>query len=310
MSVLSLALLLTACGKEKQFHEQVTAPLSLEMSYGDCAFSDQFESITTGKIRYIIRTFPVGAIYGETEPVQEFVIFRDLRHGFDHTAILDMYIGSYDVMVWSDLIEEGESDSCYNVDDFGEIAREYGYTGNNEYRIAFRGVAAVDVKQKDVPVSVKVKMESPMARFELVSDDLQQFVASQTDLVSGAVAVEDYTAVVVYSGYVPDVYSLYADKPVDSATGVRFLSPMTRVNDTEVSLGLDYVFVGEKSSSVTVKVGVYDTQGQLVSVSAPVKLTLQRGECNVKTSNFLTSSPSLDGIYIDTDFEGSFDIEL
>jgi hypothetical protein len=37
---------------------------------------------------------------------------------------------------------------------------------------------------------------------------------------------------------------------------------------------------------------------------------LQRGENTVKTGSFLTSKSSLDGIYIDKDFDGSFDIEL
>ena len=310
LATFALALLLSACGKELPFYEQTTTPLRLEMSYGDINYSIQNNDFSTGKIRYIIRTFPVGAIYSEVDPIQEFIIVKDLKDSLDHVVTLDFRVGSYDVIVWSDLIKAGEEKSCYDADNFGRVTLDVGRTGNNEYRNAFRGFATVEVSETDEPDVLEVEMESPMARFELVSNDLEQFVGGHTRRAGGESILKDYKAVIYYTGFMPYVFSLYTDKPVDSTNGVMFEASLTQLSDTEVRLGYDYVFVGEKTSAVTVRVGVYDAEGNQVSMSAPAKVSLRRGRCSVKTGNFLTSKSSLDGIYIDKEFEGSFDIEL
>ena len=93
LPICTLALLLSACAMEQALSEQVYAPLTLEMSYGDDTSTDQYYDFSTGKIRYIIRTFPVDAIYTKVEPVQEFILYKDLKDGFDHSATLDFLVG-------------------------------------------------------------------------------------------------------------------------------------------------------------------------------------------------------------------------
>lgn len=308
--MLALSLLLAACGEDLSFHEQVYAPLTIELSFDGYASSEQYNDVSTGKIRYVIRTFPVGASYAKVEPVQEFTIVKDAKDGFDHTATRDFLVGSYDVMVWADLFPEGREVSCYNVDNFGKIALDLAATGNNDYRKAFRGMTTVDVAETEEPSEATISMQSPLARFELVSDDLQEFLAARRTAGGNSLSLDDFKVVVFYTGYMPSVYSLYTDKPVDSATGVSFESSFRVISDEEVGLGFDYVLVGENASAVNVKVGVYDADGKLVSASSAVRVPLQRGENTVKTGSFLTSKSSLDGIYIDKDFDGSFDIEL
>ena len=310
LTILISSLLLAACGEDLSFYEQAYAPLAIELSFDGCASSEQYNDVSTGKIRYIIRTFPVGASYAKAEPVQEFTIVKDAKDGFDHTATLDFLVGSYDVLVWADLIPEGKEESCYNVDDFGRIALDLSSTGNNDCRKAFRGMATVDVGETDKSYVATIAMKSPLARFELVSNDLQEFLAARRTAEGNSLSLDDFRIVVFYTGYMPSVYSLYTDKPVDSATDVSFESSFREISDEEVALGFDYVLVGENASAVNVKVGVYDADGKLVSASAAVRVPLQRGENTVKTGSFLTSKSSLDGIYIDKDYDGNFDIEL
>jgi hypothetical protein len=88
-----------------------------------------------------------------------------------------------------------------------------------------------------------------------------------------------------------------------------FTSALTELNDNEVSLGFDYVFIGEKSSYVTVRVGVYDLEGKQVSLTSSIKVPLQRNECTVKSGSFLTSKSS-DGINIDKELDGNHNIEF
>lgn len=310
LTVLISSLLLVACGEDLSFYEQAYAPLAIEMSFNEGASTEQYNDVLAGKIRYVIRTFPVGASYAKAEPVQEFTIVKDAKDGFDHTATLDFLVGSYDVMVWADLIPEGREVSCYNVDDFGRISFDLASTGNNDCRKAFRGMTTVDVGETDKSDVATIAMKSPLARFELVSNDLQEFLAARRTAGGNSLSLDDFRIVVFYTGYMPSVYSLYTDKPVDSATDVSFESSFREISDEEVGLGFDYVLVGENASAVNVKVGVYDADGKLVSASAAVRVPLQRGENTVKTGSFLTSKSSLDGIYIDKDFDGSFDIEL
>ena len=305
----ALALLISACGKERALSEQVSTPLSLEMSYECDAFNEETDTLPTGKIRYIIRTFPVGCVYNKVKPSQEFTIVRDINGGYDHSVTLDFHAGEYDVMVWSDLIQDGELASCHNAENFGDIHLAEGCVGNNIYRDAFRGTARVSVpKGSDTPIELKVDMQRPLAKYEIVSDDLAEFISCK--LSDGEdFNIEDYTAIVYYIGYMPNSYSIYSDKPVDATTGVMFTSPLSVISETQVSLGFDYVFVPNKESSTTVKIGVYDNKGTLISMSQSVNIPLQRNKSTVKHGEYLTSKTS-DGIDIDKEFEGSFDLTI
>ena len=59
-----------------------------------------------GKIRYIVRTYPVSEKMRTTSDyTQEFVFTKDISEGYDHEVTLDLLPGNYNVMVWSDLVQ-------------------------------------------------------------------------------------------------------------------------------------------------------------------------------------------------------------
>ena len=107
----------------------------------------------------------------------------------------------------------------------------------------------------------------------------------------------------------PSVYSLFDDKPIDSATGVSFDSKIRPTDQGEASLGFDYVFVNGKESFVSVIVCVYDTEGHLMVTSPTLKVPTRRNFHTLVRGKFLTETAS-SGITIDADFDGEFNIEV
>ena len=323
-----LLLQFTACHKEQVCSEHEFAPVTLNLNYEmgqqviDNGRSEQTAKASQpssskilvndtdkiGKIRYIIRTFPIGVIYNKVKPTQEFTITKDIQSGYNHEVTLDLAVGNYAIMVWSDFIEDGTEMSCHNADNFGEISLLDGSAGNNIYRDAFRGTAEISVvAESELPMEFDIEMERPLASFEIISEDLADFINSKA--CEPDFSLRNYKAVIAYVGYTPTAYSLYTDKPVDSATGVMFASDLKQLNENEVSMGFDYVFVNNKSSVATVKVGVFDKSGELVSMSKSIKVPLMRNQQTLQYGSFLTTKDT-GGVDVDLEFEGSYDLIL
>lgn len=51
---------------------------------------------------------------------QEFVFTKDISEGYDHEVTLDLLPGSYNVMVWSDLVQTSGDSHFHNADNFAE----------------------------------------------------------------------------------------------------------------------------------------------------------------------------------------------
>ena len=110
-----------------------------------------------------------------------------------------------------------------------------------------------------------------------------------------------------YVGFMPNAYSLFTDKPVDSATGVLFESTLNSLSETEASVGFDYVFVNGTESAVTVQIGIYDNEGTQLSLTEPIKVSLRRSHHTIMRGMFLMSETS-GGISINPEFDGDYNL--
>lgn len=260
-----------------------------------------------GRICYVVRTYPVMDKQRTLqEYTQEFVFTKDISEGYDHEVTLDVLSGSYNVMIWSDLVMSGEDNQFYNTDNFTEIKIRGEHQGNTDYRDAFCGKDRVSLPVNvgnQTHMTLNVNMKRPLAKFEIISNDLQEFVESK------ASDINLYKAKIHYVGYRPDTYSLFADRPVASVTGGMFESTLIKLTDTEVSLGFDYVFVSGNGSTVTVKIGIYDNEDHLISLSKPVTLPVKPDHHTVLRGRFMMQDTS-NGVDIDTDFGGDYNIKL
>lgn len=279
-----------------------------------------------GKIRYIIRAYPVAEEQGYVrEYAREFVLTKDITEGYDHETTLHLAPGNYNIMVWSDLLERNDKNPYHNADDFAEITLQGDHEGNDDYRDGFRGTGNIslvaDVAEY-VPCTLEITMQRPLAKFEVITDDLTEFVekevyrmATKNDGTKSAseydpatrVNIEDYRVTFYYVGFMPDTYSMFTDKPVDSSTGVMFQSTLKGLNDKEAALGFDYVFVNGKESAVTVRIGIYDDKGTQLSLTEPVEVPLRRNHHTILRGKFLMSEAS-GGVNINPDFDGDHNL--
>ena len=283
--------------------------------------------LESGKIRYIIRTYPVSEKQRTSKNhTQEFTFTRNISEGYDHEVTLDLLPGDYNLMVWSDLAKNDRDAYFHHTDNFAEIRLQGEHTPNNDYRDAFRGshnISLVSDIMERLPDTLDIKMQRPLAKFELITNDVVEFIekeivrvaskangnkpSSEEDSESRTINIEDYKLVFYYVGFMPDAYSINTDKPVDSSTGVFFESKLKKLTESEASMGFDYVFVNDKESLVTIKVGIYDNEGTELSITEPIEIPIKRSHHTVLTGMFLMSEAS-GGITINPDYDGDYNL--
>lgn len=278
----------------------------------------------SGMMRYIVRTYPEWEKQRTSQNyVQEFVFTKDIAEGYDHELTLDVLPGSYKVMVWSDLIRTSGDGYFYDAGNFSEIKIQGDYKGATDYRDAFRGMNSVTLTadiEEHLPDTLDVTMQRPLAKFELITTDLQKFIDKEMEVLkkeaetrgdgqSNKVNIKNYRVVLQYSGFLPDTYNMMTDKPIDSSVGVCFESELNALNEDEASLGLDYVFVNGKEAGVSVQIGLYDNENRRVAFSEPINVPLRRNRHTVVKGSFLMQQAS-GGVTIDADFDGNHNIVI
>ena len=107
----------------------------------------------------------------------------------------------------------------------------------------------------------------------------------------------------------PNAYSLFTDKPVDSATGISFESKLSQINESEASMGFDYIFINGNESITTVSVGIYNTEGQLLSMTEPIEVPIKRSWHTIIKGKFLTQD-NKGGVNISPEFDGDYNFIL
>ena len=266
----------------------------------------------SGTMRYIIRTYPVTK--STQEFVQEFVLTKDVTEGYNHNVTLDILPGDYNIKVWADLVEPNEEEYHHDATSFAQIKLLGSHKGSTNYRDAFRGSkdvslkSSIDVRQPD---TLDIVMQRPLAKFEFITTDVMKFIGKENtrkaNQTAQSVDVEDYKVVFYYVGFMPSVYSLIADKPVDSSTGVMFESSMKMLSESEAQIGFDYVFANNNDSAVTLQIGVYDSAGEQLSLTEPIEVPLRRSHHTILKGMFLMSDAA-GGVAINPDYDGNHNI--
>ncbi len=255
-----------------------------------------------------------------------FTVTKDEIDELDHTLELELAPGVYHFIVWVDYVDDGcADDKYYDTSNFEEICLLGEHCGCTEFRDAFYGTADAEVSADNT--ETQVTMERPMARYNFVSNDLGEFItrvlqmraekaaleggdpASVDDEGTRAVNLDDFKVVFKYTGFMPSSFNPFTNKPSDAATGVKFESTLSQINDSDVELGFDYVFVNGSESKVPVAVEIYDKDGTLISSTDPVDVPVVRSKYTTVRGNFLTSDAS-GSVGIDPGFDGEWNYEV
>lgn len=256
---------------------------------------------------------------------------------------LNLRQGQYHLFVWTDYVNEGGmSNKYYDANDFTEIALsdKANHTGSTDFRDAFRGEELVTVSTEPGKAlseinKATVTMTRPLAKFKFISTDYEQFLQNalryeqqklskgsekdeDTSTNSGeastltdskAINLSDYRVVFKYAEFMPCSYNMFTDKPADSWTGVIFEGELKHLQEQDVELGFDYVFVNGTESGVAVAVEIYHKDGVLVASSPVIDVPLKRSHLTVVKGSFLTSIAQ-GGVGIVPDFDGEYNIEI
>ena len=292
------------------------------------------------------------------EPVLLKVFSKDEIEELNASFRFSIDEGSYRFYVWTDFVLAGtQSDYFYNTTSFRRISLQGTHEGNNDFRDAFSGSADLKVIRrgsKETPSTVTVQMRRPLAKFEFITTDLQEFItktieamirkeeaeaaakAGETkseggdnpeditptesdtktdgdtktgDTKTPVVDLEKYTVVFFYSGYMPNAYNMMEGKPCDSATGVKFSSAISTIDNHDARLGFDYVFVNGEESSVMVTVALYDEEGTQLSISRQIEVPIKRSMLTTVRGSFLMQNTG-GGVAIDPGFDDEFNIYI
>lgn len=287
-------------------------------------------------IRYTIAAYRLlqDGSYAE-EPFLLRVFSKDEIDELNATFRFSIDEGSYRFYVWTDFVLAGtQSDYFYNTTNFRRISLQGAHEGNNDFRDAFSGSADLQVIRRgsrETPSTVTVQMRRPLAKFEFITTDLQEFITktieamirkeeadaaakagetkSEGDTKTPVVDLEKYTVVFFYSGYMPNAYNMMEGKPCDSATGVKFSSAISAIDNHDARLGFDYVFVNGEESSVMVTVALYDEEGTQLSISRQIEVPIKRSMLTTVRGSFLMQNTG-GGVAIDPGFEDEFNIYI
>ncbi len=284
------------------------------------------KSSTEHDLRYIINIYRSDDGVNFTRQSDSTIVYtRDIDDGHRHSIQLNLEKGFYNFIVWSDHVDNGtDCDKYYNTANFAEISysNRENYNGCNDFQDAFRGSvqAAVpsDLYSDDAinTQHVNVLLERPLAKFKFIATDLEQFIgqelenaASNGNADSRSINPDDYKVVFRYTGYMPCSFNMFTNKPNDSWTGVSFDGRMRPLDENEIELGFDYVFVNGTESKVGVTVELYNKDGVMLSSSNPVEVPLVRSKLTIVRGNFLTSKAT-GSVGISPGYSGDFDIEI
>lgn len=273
------------------------------------------------ELRYLIRCYPATGedTYAEI-PSREFCFTNQDLSRLNYRCKLSLLPGKYKIRVWTDYIkEDAKTDFFYRTSSFADISingDKSDYQGSTDLRTAFIGEKDVEVFpvtdfDAPVPVAAQIDMIRPMAKFKFVTTDLAEFIEKYLGITDPAEAAKvdfsDYQIMFRYTGFLPTHFNVFTDKPFDSDQGYSFMSNISDIGGGEATLGFDYVFVNGHASSVSVAIGIYSDEGELLSFSPPIEVPLMRNKQTIVRGKFLTTN-TYGMIAINSEYDGNYDI--
>lgn len=297
--------------KEMQFVLNLKYDTELPL-YKVVEYNDDAVTKSAGQeydVRYVVNVYDA-VDEDSREVIKSFVFTKDEISELDNSVTLMLLKGNYRFIVWTDYVLQGSvEDLHYDTSRFEYLSLACDeHHGSDDMRDAFTGSVTAEVSAEQTQVDVQ--MSRPMAKFNFISTDLQDFVARVKMNASNptkSVEVGDYKVIFRYNGFMPCAYNQHTSKPTDSATGVFFESSITQLNDAEAEMGFDYVFTNGSETVVSVSVEVYDLDGKMLSRSKAFDVPLMRSKLTTVKARFLTSDAS-GGVVVDPGYNGDHNL--
>lgn len=220
----------------------------------------------------------------------------DVFTSFDNPVKVKARPGKYNFVGWATWSPpDGSKTHYFNLDDFNEIMlkQKYDYVANDSYKIPYRGAEMHSVAWTDDEMVLTAR--PAMAKFRLVATDRPQFTPMKT-------VVSYYSLPAAVNGLTGRINYAWSD--------IQFENQIT---DDEL-LASDYVLAHDEETEIFVKVEIYDNLGNMRARLSKLRVPVVNGGVTTIKGNFYSvldlSGLSAGGISIDTEFEGTYEIEV
>lgn len=255
-------------------------------------------------------------IYNAKPYTRQELIFDDIESLENNIEVqLKLSPKPYIFLVWVDYQHAESGNNYYNADRLHTIQLADPHISNTHGRDAFVCNKRIDLSpyagEWNAELTEKFTIHRPLARYELITDDIGKYIEQQTKGGKSAPVADlnDYTIKVSYRGYLPTGFDAITDKPDDAGTGIAYDAKLTSITDTSAIIAFDHIFTNGADSFVTVDIRIYDGAGVLVNESNGIKIPYRRNVVTTVHGSFLTKSYD-SGVTIDPDYDGEFDIYL
>lgn len=256
--------------------------------------------------------------YLNRQPVARQTIVEEIsdRTHLSLPVNMKLHARNYQLVVWSDYVKADapEKDFIYDTENLVPlIPVSSTHRANTEYKDAFAASVPLDLTgYRDLwnaEVGVEVELARPVARYELVANDVASFLRK---VAASEVASDKFTVRIKYNDYLSVGYNVLDDIPKHSLRYMQYSKTFSlpEAGTRELSLGFDYVFVqaGESTTHIPVEIEVVDSKNVTIT-SSVIRIPCVRSKNSVVKGAFLTVS-SDDGVGFEPDFDGEVDLDV
>ena len=246
------------------------------------------------QIRYLVKAYLYSGDAWDAVPRQELTLYGDASSALDRDVSMILPAGKYRFSVWTDYTDEEGGNLFWDADNMDKVSIIAPYQGNPACREAFCGREILDFSALNASgqrVDKDVPMTRPLARYELVANDKEEFFTKFSKSGQGntkaAYDLSGYFVRIDYRYFLPSVYDVRRDVNVDSRTGAYFTVPVYE-RDGEVVMAHDFVLAGDEETSVVIDMTLFDDKGVNLGTVAGIQGPLVRGGITTVRGTLLT----------------------
>lgn len=222
---------------------------------------------------------------------------------------------SYDIRLWADYVPTASGTSDYHYTTASglkaisiQTAPYAANTDTKDAAYAFCGGIALTDGDK----TITAELQRPLAKYRLVATDVEAYLQFRNRDAAKFPPPEELTAIISYNGYFPSGFNVVSGKPNAAVGGITYSSALSSVpqDKKEVQIGSDWVFVNGTESLVNVAIQILNKKGEVISQVKDTPIAYRRNHYTTIKGSFLTAGQSGGNIQIDTEWDGSHDVEF
>lgn len=235
------------------------------------------------------------------------ILYKDMAAGVEETLAninLKLHARDYRLVVWADYVKAGgEEDLYYNTTTLVPAVNKNPYVGNAAYKDVLYGNQELKLSRYrnewNKQENIKMDLKRPVARYELVANDVATFLKKITD---GEVKGKKFTVSVRYTDFYYTGFNALDEIVKHALQYISYSSNISvpEAGTEELSIAFDYVFVPDEGIPIAVE--VTDESGTLLACTY-LMLRCKADESQTIRSNFLTADPSGGGVDFDPEYD-------